>query len=72
MALAERVEYLLAAASVVGGAQLTPQDAARLVRLCHELELSDRETEQILSAARRPDVTARHLDELKSMQDETA
>lgn len=72
VALAERVDYLMASASVVGGAELTAQDAARLLWLCRELELSEHETEQVLSAARRSDVTMRHVDEPRSLQDETA
>jgi hypothetical protein len=51
VALAERVDYLMIAASTVGGARLTQQDASRLRRLCNELELTESETERILTTA---------------------
>jgi len=51
VALAERVEYLMLVASDVGDSGPTPQEAARLERLCRDFELPDLETERVLAAA---------------------
>jgi hypothetical protein len=53
VALAERMEYLLVVASNFGSdPELTKEETARLIRLCHDLELDAQQTDHILSVAR--------------------
>lgn len=53
VALAERMEYLLVVASNFGSdPQLTEGETARLIRLCHDLELTAQQTDHILTVAR--------------------
>jgi uncharacterized tellurite resistance protein B-like protein len=66
--LAERVDYLTIIASMAGAdVSIAPEELAKLRELCRALELPERESESILSTARRPTASIeRHLDSLKA------
>jgi uncharacterized tellurite resistance protein B-like protein len=66
--LAERVDYLMIIASMAGAdVSIAPEELQKLRDLCSALQLPERESELILSTARRPTASIeRHLDALKS------
>ena len=67
VALTERVAYLMAvAASSAAGSQFSPREAARLRQLCHDLDLPEAETLQVLAAAGRAGAMTRHAEEPRS------
>lgn len=66
--LNERVDYMMIVASMAGAdVMLDQHELDRLRELCDELELPQKETEEILAASHRPTASIeRHLDALKS------
>jgi uncharacterized tellurite resistance protein B-like protein len=66
--LAERVDYLMIIASMAGAdVSIAQEELQKLRDLCQALELPERESELVLSTARRPTASIeRHLDALKA------
>ena len=66
--LTERVDYLMIIASMAGADESIAEEELRKLRdLCRTLEMPERETEQIVSAAHRPTASIeRHLDAIKA------